>query len=120
MTYVAQLRSRQSVEKATLARIHAQQDKDETTMIQSWAARAARDKKGLVAQHNAQFPLTKKANKLKNAAEKTQLASQHKREKATWASHKKSLGYNQKLEKSNMVARHKNDMTYAVKMAKKK
>jgi len=119
MTYVAQLRSRQLAEKAQLASVHAQQDKDETTMIKSWATRAASDKRALAAQHKAQLPLTKRANKSRNAAEKARLVTQHKRERASWASHKKALGVSQKLEKANMAARHKNDMEYARKAARK-
>lgn len=120
MTYVAQLRSRQSAEKAALARLHTQQKGEVATMIKSWTAQAAREKKELTARHNAQLPLTKRANKANNASEKAQLTARHKRERAQWVSYRKTLTFNQRLEKSNMAAKHKNDMAYAIQVAKKK
>lgn len=55
----------------------------------------------------------------RQSAEKAQLVAKHKREKENLASNRRALGVNQKLEKANMGARHRNDMEYARRAARK-
>ena len=120
MTYVTQLRAKHAAEKAHLAKFHAEQKDARATMIRSWTASAAREKRELAARHSAQLPLTKKYSQGKNAAEKAQLAAQHKREKESWESSKKTWAHGDRIEKEVLADKQKNEMAYAVKMAKKK
>ena len=99
MTYLENLKLRHLAEATVLAAKHKQQDVDLATMTQSWKTRAANDKKAQAERIKNQGPLAKKANQAKDAADKAQLALDHKREKERWVDARKVLKHGQKIDR---------------------
>ena len=120
MTYVTQLRAKHAAEKARLAQFQKEQKEARIVDVRRSVNQMKAEKARLTAEHKGQLGLTKKYSQGKNAQEKAQLDLEHKRQMASIASQKITWTKADKIEKEIMADRHKNEMAYAVKMAKKK
>lgn len=123
MSYVQQLRVRQSQEKARLIQSQKELKVSVATMISSAKAQRTREMKSLTDAYKARIAGTKdkaaKASAKQNyTSQKSAMTARHKRETAQWASYKKVQIQGWKVDKANLASKHKNDLAYAVKAEK--